>query len=225
MKNLEKSKVGDIVEIYGNAYKVKRSNPLEGCKKCALLHNDCDDIPCVSDMRDDNIDVYFEEVKQPKDEVNSLKEYITQLEAKISKLQKKYNEGSFEEDVDQRTPLEKHAVEVFDHVWKEIDENFDWSACEVMMDSVDWHWHGNGEYITIDNIRDHVKQMVIQIIEYNIIKMQPTSSLSSGGYEVSYLSPQDAAIRDGYDPKEGIWPSITIKFVGKEWSTDPTINK
>ena len=94
----------------------------------------------------------------------------------------------------------------------------------MMMDSVNWHWHGDDEYITADDIRDHVKKMVGDIIHKNIVELQPTSYISCGGYEVSYLSPQDAAIRDGYEPKKGVWPSITVKFVGEEWSTDPTIN-
>lgn len=197
MKNLKNSKVGDIVEIYGNAYKVKRAEPSEGCRKCALIHNDCDDIPCIGEMRDDNVDVYFEEVSQEKD-------------------------NSGENEVGQEDGLFK---EVFDHVWEEIDENFDWSACEMMMDSVNWRWHRIGGYITADDIRDHVKKMVGDIIHKNIVEMQPTRCLSCGGYEVSYLSPQDAAIRDGYESKKGVWPSITVKFVGEECSTDPITNE
>ena len=112
-----------------------------------------------------------------------------------------------------KKPDPTNPEDIFNHVWNDIEENFDFEKVQKMMAAVGWRWFWKDGELTVEDIKEGVKKEIGYTLERKC-------SCATGGFEYIYRSPQDAAECFGCEPSKGIWPTVDVKFVGEEWETD-----
>lgn len=98
------------------------------------------------------------------------------------------------------------------HVTDYVFKYFDFEKVANMIQLVDWRWSNINRPITVNDIKKHVRYYIEYAIKYKC-------NISCGGFEFVYRSPGDSAVLDGCDYSEGKWPTVEIKFVGKQFSS------
>lgn len=144
---------------------------------------------------------------------------IYEIQKELSKLSNcvhmldEDEEGHIDKFTNVRKLNPNNLEDVFTHVWEDLEKNFDFEKVQKMMNAVNWKWAFIKGPLTLNIIKENVKEMVHEVLERK-------TTISTGGFEYVYRTPQNAAECFGCEAERGIWPTVELKFVGESWETD-----